>query len=103
MIYNPSSYYPDKIDPLIFFQDVDLEHLEIMEHFQNLIREEKYSEASKYINQQNGIHGAFAGLFNLIENRVYKLQRHLLAKEDINLHHFSEIEPDIPESEIWID
>ncbi len=73
-----------------------------MEHFQNLIREEKYSEASKYINQQNGIHGAFAGLFNLIENRIYKLQRHLLAKED-NPHHFSESEPDIPEGEIWID
>ncbi len=102
MLYNINSYYPDQIDPLIFFQDIDIDHLEPMKHFQNLIQQGRYTEASEYINQQKGIHGAFAGLFNLIENRIYALQRHLLSKHKINPHHFSDSEPDITEGEIWI-
>ncbi len=103
MLYNINSSYPDQIDPLIFFQDIDIDHLEQMQHFQNLIQQGRYTEASEYINQQNGIHGAFAGLFNLIENRIYALQNYLLAKQRINPHYFSKTKPDILENEIWID
>ena len=80
MLCNPMSSYPDKIDEMIFFQDNDLEKVEIMNHYNNLISQGKYSEASDYINQQEGVYGYFACYLNLIENRINKLQEHILGK-----------------------
>ena len=74
MLCNPLSFYPDGIDPLIFFQDVNLEKLEIMNTYDNLIKQGKYSEANEYINGQEGIYGYFADFLNAIENRIYNLQ-----------------------------
>ncbi len=34
---NPVSYYPNKIDDMIFFQDNSLNNIEIMNHYNNLI------------------------------------------------------------------
>ena len=56
MLCNPTSHYPRKIDNMIFFQDNNLENVEIMNHYNNLITQEKYSEASIYINQQKCIY-----------------------------------------------
>ena len=80
MLCNPISYYPNKIDEMIFFQDINLENIEIMNHYNDLISQGKYSEASDYINQQKDIYGFFADFFNLIENRIYSLQEYLLNK-----------------------
>lgn len=80
MLCNPTSYYPHKIDNMIFFQDNNLENVTIMNQYNELIAQGKYSEASDYINQQEGICGFFADFFNLIENRIYTLQEHLLQK-----------------------
>lgn len=80
MLCNPTSYYPHKIDNMIFFQDNNLENVEIMNQYNELIAQGKYSEASDYINQQEGIYGFFADFFNLIENRIYTLQEYLLQK-----------------------
>jgi len=80
MLCNPVSCYPNKIDEMIFFQDNNLDSVEIMNHYNNLIAQGKYSEASDYINQQEGIYGFFADFFNLIENRIYNLQEYLLNK-----------------------
>lgn len=82
MLCNPVSYYPNKIDEMIFFQDNNIEKMEIINHYNNLIAQEKYSEASKYINQQEGIYGYFACYLNLIENRIEKLQEYLLNKPE---------------------
>ncbi len=65
---------------MIFFQDNNLDNAEIMDHYNNLISQGKYSEASDYINQQEGVYGFFADFFNLIENRIYNLQDYLLNK-----------------------
>lgn len=80
MLCNPISYYPYKVDEMTFFQDNNLESMEIVNHYNSLIAKGKYSEASDYINQQEGVYGFFADFFNLIENRIYNLQEHLLQK-----------------------
>lgn len=79
MLCNPLSFYPDKIDPLIFFQDISLDNVEIMNAYDNLIKQGKYSEASEYINSQSSICGYFADFLNAIENRIYNLQEYLLT------------------------
>lgn len=80
MLCNPVSYYPNKIDEMIFFQDNNLENAEIINHYNSLIAKGKYTEASDYISQQEGIYGFFADFLNLIENRIYSLQEYLLQK-----------------------
>ena len=55
MLCNPVSYYPNKIDEMIFFQDNNLENVEIMNQYNALIAQSKYSEANDYINQQEGV------------------------------------------------
>jgi len=65
---------------MTFFQDNNLEKLEIINHYDNLIAQGKYSEASNYINHQEKVYGYFACYLNLIENRIYSLQEHLLNK-----------------------
>ncbi len=80
MLCNPISYYPSKIDEMVFFQDNDLKKTEIMNHYSNLTTQGKYSEASNYICQQESVYGFFADFFNLIENRIYNIQEYLLCK-----------------------
>lgn len=66
---------------MTFFQDNNLEKTEIINHYNELISQRKYSEASDYINQQEGVCGFFADYLNLIENRIDSLQEHLLNKQ----------------------
>lgn len=80
MLCNPVSYYPNKVDEMTFFQDNNLEKMEVINHYNELISQGKYSEASDYINQQEGVYGFFADYLNLIENRIDSLQEHLLNK-----------------------
>ena len=93
MLCNPLSFYPDKIDPLLFFQDVNLEKIDIMDTYDNLIKKGKYSEANEYINSQSGICGYFADFLNAIENRIYNLQTHLLTIEPKQPFIYSDEEP----------
>ncbi|MBD5395208.1 MAG: hypothetical protein HDR71_13295 [Lachnospiraceae bacterium] len=79
MLCNPISYYPAKIDEMTFFQDNNLEKVEILNHYNELIAQGKYSEASNYINQQEAVYGFFDDYLNLIENRIYALQEHTLS------------------------
>lgn len=103
MLCNPLSFYPDKIDPLIFFQDVSLDNVEIMNTYDNLIKQGKYTEASEYINSQSGICGYFADFFNAIENRIYNLQEYLLTIEPKQPFVSSDEEPTVVNNEtIWI-
>jgi len=80
MLCNSTSYYPDKVDDMVFFQDNNLETVPIMEKYQQLIAKGKFSEAAKYINQQKGVYGYFADFFNMIENRISKTQEYLWTK-----------------------
>lgn len=73
---NPMSNYPTKIDELVFFQDNDLENIDIVHEYDRLIGQGKYDEAIQYINDNGRIYGFFADFCNLIENRVSHLQKY---------------------------
>lgn len=103
MLCNPTSYYPDKIDDMTFFQDVNLETYPVMKEYERIISSGKYDEANEYINQQSGIYGYFADFFNLVENRIYTWQNYLLNKKKINPFTDSDDEPtELTEGMYWI-
>lgn len=80
MLCNTMSIYPNGIDPMMFFQDNDIEKIEIINEYNKLILQGKYDEANTFIDQQEGIYGYFADFFNALENRVDALQEYLLSK-----------------------
>lgn len=73
---NPISNYPVKVDELVFFQDNDLENINVVNEYNRLINEGKYDEAIQYVADNGNIYGFFADFFNLIENRIYNLQEY---------------------------
>lgn len=73
---NPISNYPTKVDELVFFQDNDLENINVVNEYNRLINEGKYDEAIQYVADNGNIYGFFADFFNLIENRIYTLQEY---------------------------
>ena len=81
MLCKIESNYPSEIDDMTFFQDNNLENIEIINQYENLISQGEYNEANNYIDQQVGVYGYFADFFNVIENKLYNLQGHLLTKE----------------------
>lgn len=80
MLCNTTSIYPNGIDSMMFFQDNDLDKIEIINEYEKLIIQGKYNEANNFIENQQGIYGYFADFFNAIENRIYVLQEYLLNK-----------------------
>lgn len=102
-----TSYFPNKVDDMIFFQDNDLDSIEIINHYNDLISQSKYEEASDYINQQENIYGFFDVFFNLIENRIYNLQEFLLSKQPkkqpfIYYNREESTQPNANKDTIWI-
>lgn len=103
MLYNPISNYPDSIDPLIFFQDINLTQTDVMETYNRLISQGSYSEANAYMDSQEGICGYFADYLNAIENRIYNLQEYLSAVKPKQPFVSSDSEPAAVDGEtIWI-
>lgn len=80
---NPISNYPTKVDELVFFQDNDLENINVVNEYNRLINEGKYDEAIQYVADNGNIYGFFADFFNLIENRIYTLQEYESEKYKI--------------------
>ena len=102
MLYHPVSNYPDNVDPMIFFQDIDLTQAEAMETYNSLISQGRYREAGAFINEQEGIHGCFPDYLNAIENRICSLQEHLLAITPKQPFTCSDSEPGADDEIIWI-
>ena len=55
MLCNVTSHYPDGIDQMIFFQDNNLEKTDIINTYDELINQGNYTEAGKYISQQQNV------------------------------------------------
>lgn len=99
---NSLSCYPNGIDSMVFFQDNDISKVSVIEEYQSLISQGKYTDANKYLSQHD-IFGYFADVFNLFENRIYSLQNHLLSKEKYNPFVSSDEEPSaLSDDMIWI-
>ena len=103
MTCNPTSYFPDKIDEMVFFQDINLENYKILETYESLISCGNFDEANEFIGQQSSLYGYFADVFNAIENRIYNCHNYLLNKEKKRPVLFSKTEPTTLENGmIWV-
>ena len=70
MKYTDDSLYPDGIDPLIFYQDCDIDHRHILGEYYQLIINDHYSQASELLNDSEiDFYGAW--LLNMIEDRLF--------------------------------
>lgn len=87
-----TSNFPEQIDDLIFYQDINLSKSAIISQYQTLLNEGHYSQASQLLKNS----GAFyygADLFNLLENRIFNLQKYVKEKTKVNPHIFSSDKP----------
>lgn len=100
---NAVSLFPNAVDEMFFFQDNDLDRINTVNTYQNLIAQGRYSEAGSYISQHEEVYGFFANYLNAVESRIYNLQEYLLTKQKKNPYVFSDDEPDpADEGTIWI-
>ena len=87
-----STKFPNEIDPRIFFSDVDLDHLDVLNEHKTLISSESYTNASELLNgSEIDFYGAW--LLNLLENRLEAIGSFLLQKSKPNLQVYSNNEP----------
>lgn len=80
--YENYSSFPEAVDPLIFFQDIDIPHKAVYDTFRQMISNGQYSAALEYINSQDDVDGYFADLYNLLEERILNLQYHLKCMDN---------------------
>lgn len=77
--YNTTSHFPEQVDDLLCLNDVDLEHLPISNTHKNLLEAQRYTDAGNLL-ERTTIDSLCASLFNLLENRIYATQEHLVNK-----------------------
>lgn len=100
MIYKESNF-PNEIDDLLFFSDVRISQNEILNQFNNLISQNKFTEASNYLNSSN-LNNINASLFNYFQDAVVKIQTHQLSKQYNNPVISSVSEPSQHTNKHWI-
>lgn len=77
--YNTESSFPTEVDDLLCLSDIDIEHFSISQQHQNLLSEEKYTQAGELL-ESSDIDSMCGSLFRLIENRILSTQNYLLSK-----------------------
>ena len=69
MKYTANSLYPEGIDPLIFYQDCDIDHKSILGEYYQLINNDHFQQAATLLNNSEiDFYGAW--LLNMIEDRL---------------------------------
>ena len=101
---NVLSIFPDGIDTRVYFSDICLEDVPVMNTYQELIKSEKYSEASELLNNNDNITFYGAWVLNLFSNRVKNIGEYLLTKEKPKPGIYQSEEPTegLTENTIWI-
>lgn len=78
---NDKSVFPKDIDSRCFMSDADLEHVDLLHQYQNLIRNHRYGDASRLLESSDSFYyGAY--LFNMFEHRLYQIGQYVLNKKD---------------------
>lgn len=77
--YDTESKYPNEIDDLLLLSDIDLEHISISQNHEQLLKEERYTDAGELL-ENSDIDSLCGSLFRLIENRIYATQNHISNK-----------------------
>lgn len=100
--FEETSKYPNVIDPLIFYQDITIDKKQYMDEYYRLIKEKKYAEASQYIADKD-VDGMFAGLMNLLVNRLRAAQEQIRPKTKQEKIFFETDRPtNVSHGTIWI-
>lgn len=88
-----STKFPTNIDDRIFFQDICIDNLDIMNKYQQYITSGAYSNASSYINNANvSFYGAF--LLNMLEERLIAIENYIINDmEKPDIVAYSDTEP----------
>lgn len=70
------SVFPAEIDPLIFYEDADIEHQPLLHAYYQYIINNRFQEAAEYINNTDlDFYGAW--LLNLYENRLRAIEENI--------------------------
>ena len=77
--YDTQSNYPSEVDDLLCLSDINIEQLPISNQHKTLIEQEHYTQAGELL-ENSLIDSMCASLFNLIENRIYATQNHIVNK-----------------------
>lgn len=90
-----------QVDSRIFFQDISLDDLDVLEQHKTLISLESYTKASELLNNSEiDFYGAW--LLNLLENRLEAIGSFLLEKNKPTLQVYSSVEPVAKTGLHWI-
>lgn len=92
MAHEVNTNFPNKVDDRIFYNDIDLEHLHILDQYKTLLINSNYDEASTLL-QDSDIDYFGSWLLNLFELRLRATQEYLLTKEKPKLQIYSSTEP----------
>lgn len=81
--YGVYSQFPDKVDSRIFFKDINIDELEIMNNYLSLYNEGKYSESVQYLNDSNvSYYGA--KILNIMQYRLLNIEKYLMKPHEKN-------------------
>lgn len=99
---NDKSVFPQDIDLRCFISDTDLEHVDLLQQYQNLIRNHRYSNASRLLESSDSFYyGAY--LFNMFEHRLYQIGQYVLKKDKVKLGYYQNEVPVLPKKGMyWI-
>lgn len=78
---NYTNVFPNDIDTRSFMSDTDLEHLDLLQQYLNLIRKKQYQEASVLLACSDSFYYG-ASLFHMLEDRLHRIGQYLLANGD---------------------
>jgi len=72
---------PNKVDDLIFFEDINKNEIAIWNEFERIMSTGDYEAAHTYIKGYAEVHGYFGDLYNLMVNRIKAVQNFLVLNE----------------------
>ena len=101
---NVLSVFPDGIDSRVYFSDINLENVSVMNQYQELIKAGRYTDASQLLNSNDNIFFYGAWVLNMFENRLRNTGKYLLSKEKTSANIYQPEEPteNLRKNLIWI-
>ena len=76
MTYDLTCQYPTNPDPLVFFQDADIDRSALLHAYYQYIINNRFDEAKEYFNNSD-LHGYNASFLNMIETRLRNVEENI--------------------------
>lgn len=72
---------PNRVDDLIFFEDINKDQITIWNEFERVMATGDYNAAQTFIKGYADVHGYFGDLYNLMVNRIKAVQNFLVLNQ----------------------